>query len=324
MKNLGEKQYAWQRVLSSREIPLLFALLGLVILFSFSSPYFLTSVNIFNIFRQTSMTAIAAIGMTLLAIVGEVDVSIGSLQAFVGVGLVTVMNSTKSFILGLLAALLLGAFIGFLNGWLVTKVKLNSLVTTLGMYFALRGVVYIYTKQISTPDLWRLPSFKAIGYGSLGSIPWPAILVIFIFFTFLWILRNTSFGRRLYAVGGNPNAAIASGVNVTLMKWICFLISGVLASLSAVILASRLGSGQFDAGTGFEFEVIATVVLGGTSLSGGYGTLWGTIIGVLILGIMSNGMGLCNISTYWQMILTGAIIIFSVALDENTRRRIPR
>jgi len=311
--------FRWEKIIAFQELYLLLALVALLVVFSFLSPYFFTRTNLTNIFRQTSMAALAAVGVTLLAIVGEVDLSIGSLQAVVGVGILTAMNATGSLVVGLLLGLGLGFLVGSFNGFLVSKLKLNSLIVTLGMFFVLRGAVYLYTGQVSVPDLHRIGGFRTIGYGSLGPLPWPTVMVIGIFLIFTWILRYTPFGRRLYAIGGNLHAATVTGINISRHKWICFFLAGGLAALSAVILTSRLGSGQFDAGIGFEFQVYASVVLGGTSLSGGRGTLLGSLLGVLILGVASNGMGLYDISTYWQMILTGSIIIFAVHLDERRR-----
>jgi ribose/xylose/arabinose/galactoside ABC-type transport system permease subunit len=310
-----------RRIFGVSEFGLLVSLIVIFLFFSISSSYFFTVRNISNILGQISLPLIAAVGFALLLISGEVDISIGSLQAVVALPLLYVMNATGSFFLGVLCALLLGAVIGTINGILVTRLKINSLIATLGMYYALRGTVYLITKKVAVADEAGKDIFFLIGNGKLFHfLPYPAILMFVILFLFMYIMKNTTYGRRLYAVGGNAEVARAMGIDVGKIKFSAFVLCSTLASVSAVILASRLGSANHLAGQGFEFQVVAAVVLGGVSLSGGVGTLLGAFIGVFILGIIQNGLGMLNVNTMWQLVITGSIIIMSVAIDELKKR----
>jgi ribose/xylose/arabinose/galactoside ABC-type transport system permease subunit len=310
-----------RRIFGVSEFGLLVSLIVIFLFFSISSSYFFTVRNISNILGQISLPLIAAVGFSLLLIGGEVDISIGSLQAVVSLPLLYVMNATGSFFLGVLCAVLLGAVIGIINGILVTRLKINSLIATLGMYYALRGAVYLITKKVAVADEAGKDIFFLIGNGKLlHFVPYPAILMFIILFLFMYIMKNTTYGRRLYAVGGNAEVARAMGIDVVKIKFSAFVLCSTLASVSAVILASRLGSANHLAGQGFEFQVVAAVVLGGVSLSGGVGTLLGAFIGVFILGIIQNGLGMLNVNTMWQLVITGSIIIMSVAIDELKKR----
>ncbi len=277
--------------------------------------------NVSNILGQVSLPLISAIGFSVLLISGEVDISIGSLQALVALPLVAIMNATGSFFLGAVAAVLLGAAVGVVNGLLVTKLKINSLITTLGMYYALRGAVYLITKKVAIADTSGREIFFLIGNGKLlRFLPYSAILMFVILFLFMYIMKNTTYGRRIYAVGGNAEVARAIGINVEKTKLVAFVLCSVMASVSAILLASRLGSAIHTAGLGFEFQVVAASVLGGVSLAGGVGTILGAFIGVLIIAVIQNGLGMMNVYTMWQLVITGVIIIISVAIDELKKR----
>lgn len=315
------KKTIFQRVFNLGELGLLVVFAVIFVFFSITSEYFFSLRNITNVLGQISLPAISAIGLGMLVISGEVDISIGSLQAFVALPLVALMNATGSFLLGAVAALAVGAVIGVINGLLVTKLKINSLIVTLGMYYALRGAVYLITGKVPITDEVRLDIFFAIGNLKLfGILPYSSILMIVILVAFILILRHTTYGRRLYAVGGNTEVASFIGINTNRMKFSAFVLCSTLASVSAILLASRLGSAQHMAGLGFEFQVVAAVVLGGISLSGGTGTLLGAFIGVAIMGIIQNGLGMLNVETMFQLMITGAIIIIAVATDELKKR----
>ncbi len=319
----NKKGNFFRRIFAINELGLLVSFIVIFIFFSAASPYFLTVRNISNIIGQVSLPLIAAVGLSIVLFSGEVDISIGSLQAFVALPLVTVMNATGSFALGALLALITGTVVGVINGLIVTRLKVNSLITTLGMYYSLRGAVYLITKKVAIAERSGKDLFFFIGNGKLFHFfPYPSILMFAILFAFMFIMKNTSYGRRIYAVGGNAEVARAIGINVEKMKFSAFVICSVLASISAILLASRLGSANHMAGQGFEFQVVAAVVLGGVSLSGGIGTLLGAFIGVLILGIIQNGLGMLNVLTMWQLAITGSIIILSVAIDEFKKRRV--
>jgi ribose/xylose/arabinose/galactoside ABC-type transport system permease subunit len=281
-----------RRIFAVSEIGLLVSFLVIFIFFSVTSRYFFTVRNLSNILGQISLPLIAAVGLSIVLFSGEVDISV-----------------------------LTGAFIGVINGFLVTRLKINSLITTLGMYYALRGAVYLITGKVAIAEKSGKDLFFMIGNGKLFHfLPYPSILMFSILFAFMYVMKNTSYGRRMYAVGGNAEVARAIGINVERMKFSAFVICSILASISAILLASRLGSANHLAGQGFEFQVVAAVVLGGVSLSGGVGSLLGAFIGVLILGIIQNGLGMLNVSTMWQLVITGSIIILSVAIDELKKR----
>ena len=317
----SERAGILRSIFSINEIGLLISFLVIFIFFSAASKYFFTVRNLSNILGQISLALISAVGLSIVLFSGEVDISIGSLQAMVALPLVTIMNATGSVALGTAAALLTGTVIGIINGFLVTRLKINSLITTLGMYYSLRGAVYLITRKVAIAERSGKDLFFMIGNGKLFHfLPYPSILMFVILFAFMYIMKNTSYGRRMYAVGGNAEVARAIGINVERMKFSAFVICSVLASISAILLASRLGSANHLAGQGFEFQVVAAVVLGGVSLSGGVGTLLGAFIGVLILGIIQNGLGMLNVSTMWQLVITGSIIILSVAIDELKKR----
>jgi ribose/xylose/arabinose/galactoside ABC-type transport system permease subunit len=317
----GQKGF-FRRLSRFNELGLIGVAIVLFVVFSFGSPYFLKVRNLSNVLGQISLTMIAAVGLSLLVITGEVDLSIGSLQAVVALPLLVVMNRTGSFWLGVVPALATGLLVGVINGLLVTKLKINSLIVTLGMLYLLRGFIYFVTGKVPISDASNNPVFFAIGNGKLfGFLPIMAVLMLVILGLFIFVLRGTTFGRRLYAVGGNPEVTRAVGISPERMKFSAFVLCSLLASVSAILLASRLNSANHMAGSGFEFQVVAAAVMGGVSLSGGTGNLVGAFIGVLIFGMIQNGMGLMNIGTMYQLVITGAIIIAAVAVDELRKRR---
>ena len=309
-----------KKITSLNEFALIAMLAGIVVFLSFTTDYFLTVRNISNILGQVSMAAIAATGMVLVVLTGEVDVSIGSLQAFVALPLIWALNLTTSLPIATLVAVAVGAVIGCINGFLVTKLKINSLITTLGMYYILRGLVYVITGNTAMNETSGKEAFFLLGNAKMFRlIPYSALIMIAILIFFGYILKHTRHGRNIYAVGGNAEVAKYIGIKPERIKFISFVLSSVLSTLAAVILASRLGSANHLAGIGFEFRVVAATVLGGVSLSGGRGSLLGAFIGVLILGVLQNGMGMLGFNIMWEQITTGAIIIISVALDEYKR-----
>jgi ribose/xylose/arabinose/galactoside ABC-type transport system permease subunit len=304
------------------ELALILALLVILAFFAVASPYFFTLRNLANVLGQASLAMIAGIGVAMVFIAGEVDISIGSLQAAVALPLIVIMNGTQSLGLGLAGAVALGLLVGLVNGYLAAYVGINSLIVTLGSLFVLRGGVYLYTGKTAIPDDAGLDSFFALGNGQLfGVVPYPALIAFILLLVFMYVMRHRRFGRQVYAVGGNAEVARLAGYDVRRVKFICFVISALLATVSGILLASRLGSAVHLAGLGFEFQVVAAVVLGGVSLSGGVGSLLGMALGVLILQFLSNGLGMLDLQTEWQLVITGIIIIIAVAFDELKRRR---
>jgi ribose transport system permease protein len=321
-QNTNAHQGFFSRLVRYNELGLLLVAVVLFLFFSIASPYFFRVKNLSNVLGQISITTISAVGLSLLLISGEVDISIGSLQAVVALPLLLVMNATGSFWLGIIPALLTGVLIGVINGLLVTRLKINSLIVTLGMYYLLRGFVYFATGKVPISDNSENAFFFQIGNGKLfGFLPLMAILMIVILAVFIFLLRSTTYGRRIYAVGGNPEVTRAVGINPEKLKFSAFILCSTLASVSAILLASRLNSANHMAGQGFEFQVVAAAVMGGVSLSGGVGNLVGAFIGVLIFGLIQNGMGLLKVGTQYQLVITGAIIIAAVAIDVLRNRR---
>ncbi len=307
----------FSRIFHSEQAGLLLALLVLCLVISLLSPVFFTAINIKNVLRDASLIAIAGIGMVMIILLGEIDLSVGSTQAVAGVIAVAVLNQMDSVWWALLAALLAGALVGLCNGLLVTKAGINSLIATLGTMAILRGGAMVSTQAVSIQG--KVEGFVEVGTGYLGPVPIPVLLAFLLFGLFYYVLHHTILGRYIYAIGGNIQAARLSGLAVDRTRVLVYVIGGVLAALSAFILASRLNSGQPNAGLGFELQVIAAVILGGISLTGGIGTLGGAFIGILILTVLSNGLVLLNVSSFYHDIARGALIILAVYLD--TRRK---
>ncbi|HIG53299.1 MAG TPA: ABC transporter permease [Candidatus Handelsmanbacteria bacterium] len=305
------------RIFHSEQAGLLLALVLLCLVISLLTPHFYSAANIKNVLRDASFIAIAGIGMVMIILLGEIDLSVGSTQAVAGVIAVAVLNQMDSVWLALLAALLAGALVGLCNGLLVTKAGINSLIATLGTMAILRGAAMVSTQAVSIQG--KVEGFVEVGTGYWGPVPIPVLLAFLLFGLFYYVLHHTILGRYIYAIGGNIQAARLSGLAVDRTRVLVYVIGGVLAALSAFILASRLNSGQPNAGLGFELQVIAAVILGGISLTGGIGTLGGAFIGILILTVLSNGLVLLNVSSFYHDIARGAVIILAVYLD--TRRK---
>ncbi len=310
------------RIFAHQELALLICLLLVIAFFSVTAENFFSLRNMTNVLGQASLALIAGIGCAMVFISGEVDISIGSLLATIALPLIVVMNDTGSLTLGVSAALALGLLIGIVNGTLVAYGGINSLIVTLGTMFIMRGSVYLYTGQRAISDDAMLDGFILLSDGRLfGVIPYPAVIAVVLFAVFAYVMRHRPFGRQVYAVGGNPEVARLAGYHVRRVKFICFLISALLATVAGIILAARVGSAQHTAGLNFEFQVVAATVLGGVSLAGGIGSLTGMALGVLILQFLSNGLRGLGLPTEWQLVITGMIIIAAVAFDEAKRRR---
>jgi ribose transport system permease protein len=310
------------RLVRHQEMALLLCLVLVLAFFSFTAENFLSVRNMTNVLGQASLALTAGIGCAIVFISGEVDISIGSLLATIALPLILIMNETGSLALGVGGALLFGLIVGSVNGYLTAYAGINSLIVTLGMMFVLRGGVYLYTGQRAIPDDAMLDSFILLSDGRLFNvIPYPAVIALILLFAFAYMMRHRPFGRQIYAVGGNPEVARLAGYDVRRVKFTCFIISSLLATVAGIILAARVGSAQHTAGLNFEFQVVAATVLGGVSLAGGIGSLWGMALGVLILQFLSNGLRGLGLPTEWQLVITGMIIIAAVAFDEAKRRR---
>jgi ribose/xylose/arabinose/galactoside ABC-type transport system permease subunit len=288
-----------------------------ILLFALLSPYFFTADNILNISLQTSIIAIIAVGMTFVILTAGIDLSVGALVAFTGVIVSSILLMNVSFPLALLlatsAGLLIGAISGAIAGAFITKLKITPFIVTLALMTIWRGAAFMYTDG---RPVWGLPDqFSFLGSGRVAGIPIPTIIMIIIYVIAYIILNRTRFGRYIYAVGGNAEAARLSGVHTDRIILGVYVICGVLASVSGVLLSSRMNSGQPNAGQMYELDVIAAVVVGGTSLFGGRGSVIGTFIGAMLIGVLRNGLNLLNVSSYVQMILLGVVILSAVLLD---------
>lgn len=301
-----------------RQYGLILALLLLILAFSLTSEYFFTTSNFLNIARQVSVTAIVAVGMTFVIISGGIDLSVGSTLAFSGVVAAMAFSSTGSAPVALLAGIATGAGIGLVNGVITAKGRITGFIVTLAMMGAVRGFAFIVTG--GNPVTASEPSFTFFGVGSVLGLAVPIIIMLIVIALGSFFLNQTRFGKYTYAVGGNERASRWTGLKVDRVQIVVYIVVGLLAGLAGVVLAARLGSGQPFAGDGFELDVIAAVILGGSSLAGGRGSISGTVIGVLIIGVLNNGLTLLNVSSYWQMVVQGAIILTAVLIDRWTGR----
>ncbi len=274
---------------------------------------FLNSKNLLTVLRQICTNSLLAFGMTFVLIIGEIDLTVGSVVGASGVAVIMLIESGVPLVLAVIIALLLGAVIGLLNGTIIAYTGMPSFIVTLSMMGTIRGVAYYITDGRSvacTNDV-----FNSIGNGHFLGIPIPIYVVAIVMIIISIILYWTRFGRRMYALGGNITAAKFTGIRIKNLKIKVYMISGILSALAGIMLASRMYSGQPTAGQGYEADAIAAAVLGGTSFTGGIGTIGGTLIGALVIGILSNGLNLLHISSYIQMIIKGIVIILAVAFD---------
>lgn len=303
--------------LSKYGIPI--ALLCLIIFFSLSSDAFLTSRNILNILRQVSIVGICAVGMTMVILTGGIDLCVGSV---IGVSVVTTASLMVAGIPPVFAiaiSLAVGVGIGLVNGFFINVIAIPPLITTLAMMTALRGVAYKITDGL---PVYGFPeSFAYIGQGYFLGIPVPVLIMAAIFAIGYIVLHKTRFGRHLYGIGGNEEAARLSGVNVKLTKYKLYATEGFLAALAGIVLLSRVNSGQPKAGAGYEMDIITAVVLGGVSIMGGSGRITGVITGVLLMGVLTNGMILTNVDEFTQWIVKGAVLLLAVSFDQFSKRR---
>ncbi len=295
-------------------------LVVIILFFTVTTDTFLTSKNILNICRQISMIGICSVGMTMVLLTGGIDISVGSIIALVGVVAAKLIGEAGMAIFpAMLIGVVAGALCGLINGIMVAKFDVPALITTLAMQTMARGAAYILTSGI---PIYGLPEeIKTLGQGYFFKIPIPVIIMALIFLFGWWLLEQTRFGRYTYAIGGNQEVARLSGINVLKMKIFIYTLSGLFAGLSGVIMLSRINSGQPATSSGFEMDVITGAVLGGISVAGGEGKLVNVIAGVLIMGMLSNGMTLMNLDEYWQWVVKGIVLLLAVTFDNMQRKR---
>ncbi|MGI6506942.1 MAG: ABC transporter permease [Saccharofermentanales bacterium] len=289
-------------------------LIALVVFFTITSERFLTTGNIFNIARQISMTSIAAVGMTFVLLTGGIDLTIGSQLTLVNiVGAWLIINGKVNPVLACAIAILMSTTIGFFNGLIIAKIKMPPMVATLSMMIILEGVAYLICGGL--PIFGFDKSFSTLGQGYVWIIPIPVIIMVIILILGTFILNSTYFGRYFYAVGSNEDAANLSGINVVKIKYLVYTLSGFFCGIAGIIMLSRTNSGQVLSGKGYEMDVLTSCVLGGVSVSGGYGRISNVVVGTLILGVLANGLVMLNVSHYAQMVLKGAVLLVAVAFD---------
>lgn len=306
-----------QRFLASdRPYPIFLAFLALIVFFSLASPAFFSVANFGNIGRQTALVTIIAVGVTFVIIGGEIDLSVGSIVKLSGVLAAMSMQVVNNWVLAAFVGLAVGALLGLFNGLLTTRLGIPSFLVTLGMLGIAKGLAFVVSN--TEPVLIQNPTFFAVfAEGSVLGIPVPILWTILALSVGALLLHYTTFGRTVYATGGNPTAARYSGINTARVKIFCFMLTGLLAGLAALIFAARGHAARPDIADGLELDVIAAVILGGTSLFGGRGMIVGTLIGSLIIGILNNGLVLMGVSSSWQIAVKGAIIILAVAFSKK-------
>jgi ribose transport system permease protein len=293
----------------------LLGLLLLVLVLSSLSDRFLTVSNLLNVARQVSLNAIIAVGMTLVIITGGIDLSVGSILALSGSITAGLLVAGQDASIAVIAGLLVGALLGAGNGLLITRGGVPPFIATLGVMTIARGATLVYTD--GRPITGMTEGFRQIGGGYLGAIPIPVIIMVLVVLTAYVILTRMKLGRYIYAIGGNQEATRLSGINTGIYTLIVYTLGGVLSALSGIVLTSRLNSAQPTAGMGFELDAIAAVVLGGTSLAGGVGGVMGTLVGAMIIGVLDNGLNLLNVSSFYQQIAKGTVILLAVLLDRQ-------
>lgn len=295
----------------------LLGLLLIIIIISFMSPSFLTATNIFNVLRQVSISALIAFGMTFVILTGGIDLSVGSTLALTGAISAGLLAGGMDPFLAMLIGLLLGAVLGAVNGIIIAKGKVAPFIATLATMTIYRGLTLVYTDGKPVSGLGDSLAFQMFGKGYFLGVPVPVLTMLLAFLVLYFILRKTTFGRRVYAIGGNEEASRLSGINVDRITIAVYSLTGMLAALSALILTSRLNSAQPTAGQSYELDAIAAVVLGGTSLTGGRGWIFGTLVGALIIGVLNNGLNLIGVSSFFQQVVKGVVILIAVLIDRK-------
>jgi ribose/xylose/arabinose/galactoside ABC-type transport system permease subunit len=282
------------------------------------TPHFLTVSNLLNVAQQTSINAIVAAGMTFVIIAGGIDLSVGSIVALSGVALGALLQGGQPIAVALIGAIAAGVLCGFVNGLLISIGRLPPFIATLGMMSVARGAALLFTE--GRPVSGFAESFRWLATGSIGFIPAPVIVMVAIYAVAHLVLTRTTFGRYVYAIGGNEEATRLSGVPVAFHKTAIYCVSGLMSAAAAIVLTARLNSAQPIAGMMYELDAIAATVIGGTSLMGGEGSLGGTLVGALIMGVLRNGLNLLGVSSFLQQIVIGGVIVGAVLVDTMLKR----
>jgi inositol transport system permease protein len=330
--NKAEKRQEMGHVISSvfSKYGIFLIFVAMIVVASVLKPAFVSSTNLINIVRQMSIVGLIALGVTGVIVSGGIDLSSGSvvgLTAVVAASLAQMPDYSAAFYPGLhlpvimpvLAACLVGALVGLINGSLVAKARIPPFIATLGAYTAIRGAANLYTGGRPISNL--TDEYNFVGQGDVFGLPVPIIILVVMAAVTHILYAHTKFGKYIYAIGGNEQAARVSGINASRYKMLIYVYASFLAGLAGLVVSSRIGSGQPGLGVGYELDAIAAAVIGGTSLSaGGIGTVAGTIVGALIIGVLNNTLDLMNVSAFWQQIVKGCIIVGAVIIDQLKHR----
>ena len=292
-------------------------LIVICIFASILSSSFLSVSNLFNVVKQITVAGIVGCGMTFVILTGGIDLSVGSIVGLAGAIAAGILVSTENVFLAILAALGIGIVCGAINGFFVAQCEIPPFIATLGMMTLLRGCVLVYTK--GAPIAIKVDAYKFIGKGTILGVPVPILLLVILYLIAHYILNQTGFGRSIYALGGNKEAARLSGIRVKYSEWIVYIFNGLMSGIAAIVLTARLGSAQSTSGEGIEMDAIAAVILGGTSLSGGTGFVLPTVIGAMIMGIINNILTLMNVNPHATNIVKGAVVLLAVMVDKKVK-----
>ncbi len=293
---------------------MVFVLIGIIVVLSLVSDVFMTSKNIINILRQISINGVLALGITFVIITGGIDLSVGSVVALSSVLATSVVRAdANNVLLAIVVGVGVGCLAGAISGLAISMFSIPPFIMTLAMQTITRGLALIYTNGRPVTGLGK--KYAVIGQGFVGILPIPVIIFLIVAVVATFMLKCTRFGRHVYAIGGNIEAARVSGINTKAISTLVYIICGFAAGVAGLIMSSRINAGQPASGSGYELNAIAATVIGGTSLSGGVGSIIGTVVGVLIIGVINNGMNLLNITTYWQEVVMGLLIAVTVIMD---------
>ena len=301
------------------DLRIIIAFVALCVVLSFASPHFLKEKNLINVLRQVSVNGLLSIGMTFIILTGGIDLSVGSMLAFGGVVAASFSSSAYKYVptvnplLAIALGLLAGTILGSLNGLVISKVKVIPFIMTLGMLSIARGLTYIYTDGMPVTNLDK--DFLWVGQGYLWFLPMPVVVFLAVLVLAWVVLYRMKFGRYVFAVGGNSRSARISGINTGFVVFMVYVISGFLSALGGILLTARTSAGLPQAGQSYELDAIAAVVIGGSSMTGGRGSLLGTLMGILIIGVINNGLDLLGVQSYYQQVVKGMIIVGAVMLD---------
>lgn len=308
-----------KELLHFKESGILLALIIMSVLLSIATPNFLNQYNLGIVVRQASFVALVALGQTLVLITGGIDLSVGSIAGLSSIlGAILMTSTSLDPYLCTLLAVLCGMFFGIINGVFIAKIGLNPFIVTLATGEAFAGLILVITKGY--PVLGIPASFKYLGQGMIGPVPVPVVILLIISLILIYILKNTPFGRYIYSIGGNESASKLVGIKVDEIKISVYAIAGALAALAGIIFVSRANAGQATIGESWLMPSVTAAIIGGTSLSGGEGTILGTLIGAILMGVLSNGIVLLNVSSYLERVIIGLVVLVAVIIDLVRKR----